>query len=556
MLRKFFGLVRKNSLFFIGLILTTVLLWPLFKAPYFSHHDDVQVIRLHEMNECFSDFQIPCRWDPNLGGLYGYPLFNYYGPLPYYFGEVVYLVLGSFILSAKVMFAVSFLGSYVFMFAFTRKLWGNKGAFLSSLFYVYAPYHALDFYVRGAMGEMWALMFFPAVLLAVINLKDNPNIKKTGILGLTFAFLVMSHNLSAMIFVPVVTGFVILLYLFSKNKIFVRFSLLGILLGLSISAFYWIPSLGEKNLVHVETTTFGYFSYTEHFKGIRKLFFERMWGWGASVREIPGGERDGMSFQIGIVHLLAWIVTAFLFFINRKKSLALYIFIFCSIGIVSAVFMIHPRSLFLWKLIPPLAYLQFPWRFLMFIIFFISIAVGAMTIYLKGRVLKIFLLIFGVLLIVFNFFYFVPEKFFYVNDTEYLTGANWVKQIKRSIFDYLPKSAKFPPAELALNRYEVLKGDVEILNFKEGSNWMRFNTNSSNPSTIRLSIYYFPVWKVNIDGTNAKFNYDNDLGLITLDVPAGEHFIEARLHNTLLRTISNLVSLGSVVGLIIVFKKK
>ena len=78
--------------FFIGLILAATLLWPLFAAPYFSHHDDVQLIRIEQMSECLIDWQIPCRWVPDLGAGYGYPLFNFYAPLAYYIGGIMYLL--------------------------------------------------------------------------------------------------------------------------------------------------------------------------------------------------------------------------------------------------------------------------------------------------------------------------------------------------------------------------------------------------------------------------------------------------------------------------------
>ena len=73
--------IIKHTEFIIGLILTASLLWPLAAAPYFTHHDDVQIIRLYEINKCIIDHQIPCRWVPDLGGLYGYPIFNYYAPI-------------------------------------------------------------------------------------------------------------------------------------------------------------------------------------------------------------------------------------------------------------------------------------------------------------------------------------------------------------------------------------------------------------------------------------------------------------------------------------------
>lgn len=557
MINNLFRFLKRNYLFVSGFFLVILLLWPLVRAPYFSHHDDVQVIRLFEMNECFRDFQIPCRWDPNLGGLYGYPLFNFYGPLPYYFGELIYLITKSFLLSAKIMFATSFVASYLFMYLFTKKLWGNeKSAVFSALFYAYAPYHALDFYVRGAMGEMWALMFFPVVCWAILRIRENPNYKNLGILGISFGLLVMSHNLSAMIFLPAAVSLTILLYFFEKNKKFITLSLAGILLGLLISAFYWLPAITEKGLVHVETTTFGYFSYTEHFKGLRKLFIERIWGWGASVREIPGGEKDGMSFQIGFVHLLAWISALVVVIVNRKNKFVLWIVSFCSLGILISVFMVHPRSQFVWDLLPPLAYLQFPWRFLMFIIFFISIIAGSLFLFLKNRNSNLVFTFFLVLLLVLNFSYFSPEKFFYLNDKEYLSDTNWDRQIKRSIFDYLPKSAKFPPAELATVKYEILSGTTEVSDYAEGSNWVKFKVVSEQGSTIRLSKYYFPNWKVKIDDKFVNFNYENDLGLITFDLPSGTHIVEAKLYDTPIRTVGNLITLITILIVYFLLKKK
>src|SRR6185503_13634096 len=192
-------------------------------------------------------------------------MFNYYGPLPYYFGEATYFFTHSFLLSAKFMFGVSFLGSYVFMYLLARKLWGEAGGVLSGVVYSYAPYQAIDLFVRGAMGEMWSLMFFPLVFYCLFRLKDNQSLKNMALFGISIALLIMSHNISAMIFFPIILLATLLIYFSNKNTRFVSLSITAILLGFLISAFYFLPALVEKKLVHVETTTFGYFSYTEHF---------------------------------------------------------------------------------------------------------------------------------------------------------------------------------------------------------------------------------------------------------------------------------------------------
>src|SRR3989339_2011821 len=102
---------------------------------------------------------------------------------------------GSLIFSVKMMFVLPFVGSYIFMFLLARKFWGKLGGSLSAIFYSFAPYHALDFYVRGAMGEMWALMFFPAIFWGFIKLEEKTNIANLLLAAIMTAGLLISHNL-------------------------------------------------------------------------------------------------------------------------------------------------------------------------------------------------------------------------------------------------------------------------------------------------------------------------------------------------------------------------
>ena len=537
--------INVHKYFFIGLILTLSLLWPLFAGPYFTHHDDVQTIRLYEMDKCIQDGQIPCRWVPDLGGVYGYPLFNYYAPLPYYFGEIFYLITHSLLISAKIMFGFSFIGSYVLMYLFAKKFWGKIGGSLAAIFYILAPYHALDFYVRGAMGELWGLMFFPGILWAFTKLEEKVNLGNLLLLASFIFGLIISHNLSAMICVPTTLIFCILLFFKRKQQKFLWFSLISLLFGFILSSFYFLPVIFEKNLVHVETTTYGYFHYTEHFKGLRKVLIERIWGYGASVREVPGGERDGMSFQIGWIHLLGWVIGLISGWKLWKKNRFLSITILVSsLFVLLAIFMIHPRSQFVWDAIEPLMYLQFPWRFLMIVIFYISFIAGSFVLITPEKWQKKIWVGLFLLVILGNFSYFRPEKFIQITDSELLIGQNWDRVIKRSIFDYLPIYAKAPPAELAVQRYEILTGDSEIIDFKEGSNWISFKTNTKSHTILRLSQYYFPNWKIFVDGKEVILDYkNNDLGLMTFILGEGNHEIYGRLYDTQIRSISNTLTL-------------
>lgn len=548
-----FKFVLRHKEFLIGLLLTMSLFWPLFAAPYFTHHDDVQVIRVYEMDKCFKDRQVPCRWVPDLGGLYGYPIFNYYAPLPYYFGELIYFLSGSLLISAKAMFALSFLGAYIFMYLLATKLWGKLGGSLSAIFYSFAPYHAVNFYVRGAMGEMWGLMFFPALLWSLVKLEEKTNILNLLLVAVSLFGLLTSHNLSAMIFLPITLVWAIYLFLKGRKKSFLWLGLGSVIIGIMLSAFYLLPAAFEKDLVHLETMVEGYFSYTEHFKGLKKLFLERSWGYGASIREVPGGEKDGLSYQIGWVHLLGWflaLVAAKVFW--KQKREVSFIIIFLSAVTLFSVFMIHPRSEFIWKAIDPLKYLQFPWRFLQIIIFAVSLSAGSFFL-VNFKYKKALWIVLILTVVVLNFSYFRPEKFIQTSDVQLLSGKDWDKQIKRSIFDYLPIYAKEPPAELATTRYQILTGDSRIYNFSEGTDWINFDAQTNSHTIIRLSQYFFPNWKVYVDGQEVKVEYkNNSLGLMTLILGKGNHTISARLYDTQIRSLADLITmLGFVISIIL-----
>lgn len=558
---------RYFSPFIIGLILTACLLWPLAAAPYFTHQDDVQWSRIYEMDTCIKDLQIPCRWVPDLGDEYGYPLFNFYAPLPYYIGEIFYFITHQLFLSAKIMFALPFIGCYIFMYLFARKVWGNVGGAISGIFYSYLPYHALDFYVRGAMGELWALMFYPAITWSILRIREKASISNMVICALSFTGLFLSHNLSTMIFLPfiaLIVGVFVIYQKLWKTHFLLTLILAGIL-ALLLSAFYILPALTEKNLVHLETITEGYFHYTEHFKGLKKLFLDYSWGYGASEREYPGGPNDGLSYQIGWVHLIGWVLALYSAFIlwhtHRKRSLLI---ILSSISIGISIFMIHPISAPVWNLLPPLVYLQFPWRFLGVVGFFICFLSGAIffclpqIVHKKKRYYFISLatvMVIGVVALNFNFFR--PESFVYKTDAEVLSGKSWENAITRSNFEYLPIFAKAPPPSPAIARYTILSGDAFVRNFKQGSDWMSFDVNAKNLTFLQLSQYYFPNWKITVDNKPVSINYQNPLGLMSIFLDPGSHHVTARLHNTSIRTIGNLLTLfGFLVLLFIWFYKQ
>ena len=59
-----------------------------------------------------------------------------------------------------------------------------------------------------------------------------------------------------------------------------------------------------------------------------------------------------------------------------------------------------------------------------------------------------------------------------------------------------------------------------------------------------------------VDGERTDIDYDNDLGLITIDIPNGEHSLEAKLTNTPIRNIGNTTSVVGLLAIPIYLKRK
>ncbi|HBP39687.1 MAG: hypothetical protein UR11_C0001G0447 [Candidatus Woesebacteria bacterium GW2011_GWC1_30_29] len=532
----------------------------LFQKGYFNMHDDLQIMRQLEMEKCFKDFQIPCRWVPDMGYGFGFPLYNFYPPLPYLVGEIFRLLGFSFIVTVKLTFALSLIASGIGMYYLAKQFFDRFGGIISAIFYIWAPYHSVDVYVRGAMNEAWALIFFPLIFLysyKLISKKKNETIKWLILLALSWFGLLITHNLMVIIFTPIF-GFWCLLWMWKEKnfKIIPKLIISGIL-ALGLSSYFSLPAIFENKFTQVKSQLTGYYEYIAHFVSIKQLLITRFWGYGPSVW---GVKDDGMPFQVGHVH---WVITLVIlalwligFYLVKNKKIKLknlkttdYLILFLFLVGWFAVFMTHNKSTPIYKLVSPLALVQFPWRFLTIVIFSFSFLAGAITIFVKNKYFLSALIFFVIL---FNWNYFLPEhgKLGKLTDEEKLSGVAWDMQQTAGIYDYLPIWAETAPKEPQKVVAEIVNGMGEITNTEEKTNFAKFKIETTG-SIVRINIFKFPGWKVYIDGKEVDYFVPKEetWGRMWIEVPSGKHSVEAKFVNTPVRTVSNLISLVSWLGL-------
>ncbi|MFZ2202775.1 MAG: hypothetical protein WAV56_05295 [Microgenomates group bacterium] len=514
----------------------------LMRPGYFPMHDDLQVMRIYQMELCFRDGQFPCRWVPDMGYRYGYPQFEYYGPLPYYLMTASRFVGLSLFSAMKLGFILPLLLGNLTMFLLGSSLFGPWGGLLSAAAYAYAPYRASDLYSRGAMGETWAFVFLPLILFALLRLFKKPNLKTAALLGLAYGGLLATHNISTLIFSPLIGLLTLgLLAREKEKKTVVKYGLIAAIWAVLVAGSFFLPLVFEKGYAHTESLIQGYFNYLAHFVTVKQLFFTTFWGYGSS--EI--GPTDDLSFFIGPVHLLLFLVAIILTlyrFFRRRLDQTTLVVLAAIIFTLLSLFMTHQKSTFLWQMLP-LAYLQFPWRFLVTANFFLALSAGYL--FYKLTFTKILPLAISLLILLFltNVSFFRPRAWFDLTIWEKFSGYSWDRQLTISIFDYLPIYAKFPPALAAPLLPYGVKTKISILDFTHGSDNFRFTTKSLINDVLILPQFDFPGWQVKLDGKKVVHRHNNDLGLIALDLPAGEHRLEAALKKTPVRLFGDLTTL-------------
>lgn len=544
---------KRDWLYLILIFISALLAGRSLLTPgYFNMHDDLQMLRQRAMEECILDLQIPCRWTPHMGYGFGFPLFNYYPPLPYMVGELFRIVGFSYVDTVKLVFLLSFILSGITMYLLSREFFGRLGGLLSSIFYIWAPYHAVDVYVRGAMNESWALVWFPLILWSSYRLINYAQFRYIVILALSFFALFTSHNLMVLIFSPFFAGWVLIWLLKVRSWFTLPQLIISGVWSFGLAAFFTLPVFLEQKLVHVETLVQGYYEYIAHFASANQILFSRFWDYGPSVWQ---AKDDRMSFQIGHLHwvLPIFILTFLMWRLVKYKKIDNIIMAFGYLFVVGwfSAFLVHSRSTQIWlEFESILKFVQFPWRFLTLVILSFSFCIGSLVLLFKSSKKNLtfyWVCVVSVFLIIINFDYFKPEWMGPVTDQEKFSGVAWDLQQTAGIYDYLPIGASTAPKSPQKGIAVITEGVGSITNTIQKTNFAQFTANiKSDIAITEIGIFQFPGWTAYVNGERAEtYIGDDEWGRMHIDLPNGEHQVILKLENTPVRTIGNIGSLIS-----------
>lgn len=536
----------EKTAFAIGLVSVFVFIsiFSLFHSGLPPTHDgEYHVVRFYEFYKTFINGNIYPRWASDFNNGYGIPLFNFVYPLPNYIASLFHILGLSFIDAFKYELVIaSFIGA-IFFYLWSKIFWGNKGAIVTSIFYTFSPYHFVDIYIRGSVGEVWALAFFPAFLWSITSFIKSQN-KLYFILSSVFiALIIFSHNILALMFFVFAISYVLFVIFIEKSSSRNLFlCILSMIFGIGLSSVFWMPAILELGYVR----GLQIYSIKDNFPELFQLLIPS-WGHGFSGQ----GLQDQMSFQIGITNLLAVFISfilAIYFFVRRIKIF--YILVFFLIWFFILFFFMLPMSFSIWNIIPFMNYFQFPWRLLSLEILVSSFLSGSI-IYRWNSKFLLFPAIF--LPLFFSIGYISPPYFYnrldeyYIKQPNFIYGTNSPGDFFNTF--WMDKDLKKSVNKILFDKNITQKTNELIL----PTNYKATVTANSN-TKAHLGISYFPGWLAYIDNKNVDITSDVN-GLIMLDFPKGKHELEVLLSRTPIQKISELISIFSLLLLLLTYNK-
>jgi hypothetical protein len=342
------------------------------------------------------------------------------------------------------------------------------------------------------------------------------------------------------------------------------------LLGMGIAAALLLPNLFERDLINQEQWVRAGYNYALHFLQPAHLL-SPSWGYAPGT---PGTE-GVMSHQLGAVPAILAAVALISAAGRPRRERALTWFYGGATLVLLLIMM--PVSAPLWELLPIAGLIQFPWRLLALTAVTLAVlsgyalarqpagepgAAGAPARRLHGPTLVLALVALAASL-PYTQPQFTPtpasagspllsiEFELKYEDMRGMTA--WTEEMPPDS----PLVAQYLAGEELVTAQALAPGaTVEMIRAGGASDelWVR----SPEGTALRFYTYYFPGWRVSIDGRRLPeeaLRPETAYGLLTVDVPSGEHRVLLRWGDTPLRLagkVLTVVCLVVAVGLVVV----
>ncbi len=492
------------------------------------------------------------RWAEWANWGFGEPRFIFYPPASWMLGAALGSVLPWAAVPGTYIWLV-LVGGGMAMWRFSREWLSGNELVAASVFFAANPYNIVLVYYRSDFSEMLACAIFPLFLLGIVwVIRDG----WSGMpwVAVTFAAIWLSNAPAGVIATYSLALLLVIGCIWRRSLRAMIPGVCGMVAGFGLVAFYILPAAWEQRWVQIGEVVSANLNPEHNF-----LF---------THSDDP--EFLLFNWKVSAVAMLVMLVVgiAAVFVARRRRELGFVWWMLLALA-GACVFLMFPPSVLLWRHLPKLRYLQFPWRWLgpLDVVFasFTAAALGRSRKQLAFRLAILAILTMLAITIASNAWWDsadVPQMVDMVQAGHGYQGTDEYAPAGCNPYD-LPGEvtedtdvSDAPPPTPSVEMLDDNSGDVvpatgvKIQIAKWTAERRTFAAEASTPVTLALRLVNYPAWDVRIDGVIAKPDSQDRTAQMLLPLPSGTHRVEIHFRRTPDRILGAGISLFAVVALL------
>lgn len=491
------------------------------------------------------------RWTEWSNRGFGEPRFIFYPPLSWMLGAALSFVVpwhavpGVFIVLVQTM-------AGLFTFFVLRRILPERGALFGAACYAANPDALLMIYVRSDFAELLASAFFPLLIFYALRtggiLKDQCLEPRRAIAGFSVVFAaVWLSNAPAGVMasygVALLFGWAALT---EKSWRPLARGTAGLALGFGLAGFYLLPAAYEQRWVNIAEALSSGLLPAENFLYTR-------------ISDVEHTAFNFIASNIALLLMVMTVLACAVAYRGAKEKDRMRLWQALSVTAAAATLLMMGFTSVLWKVLPKLRFVQFPWRWMSTLAVVWAFFLAAASIRRK-----------------FGWIWVAATVLLVAGTGVYLVGHAWwdtqdIPELQQDIaqgkgfdgtdeYDPVGDDHYNLPEKAPLVRILAVEGGpgtaapraiVRVERWKPEEKELRVT--AREPLRIALRLLKYPAWLVEVNGKSITPEKAEESGQMIVPVAAGESRIVVRFMRTPDRVIGNAVSVVSFFGLAVLF---
>jgi len=489
------------------------------------------------------------RWTEWANFGYGEPRFIFYPPLSWQFGAALGNVIPWNAVAAVLIVCVQTLAG-ISAFVLLRRIANSRGAALfGAACFAANPYALVIVYARSDFAELLAVAFFPLLFLWVFQLcgffseqdQGGSGFQEIVAFAVSFCAVWLSNAPAAVIATYSAAFLFVFAAVQSRSGKALLKGLSGMLLGFGLASFYLIPAVYEQRWVRISGALAGGLTPAENF-----LY--------ARTADPEHDAFNRVASNIAVM-LLVWAVTgmAAAWRTKRQRESAWKNVLMPLTALTAAVLLLMlPVTSLVWRWLPELRFIQFPWRWMSVLAICALIFMAATW---RGVARWIWLAAMA-LAVVGGGRYLVKHTWWDTEDMPTLQGAMTSGEGFEGTDEYDPIGddhtdlpLKQPRAWFVSDQGHITEGagyKIHVDQWTAEHRKLRAVTLQKSRVAVRLVDY--PAWQITVNGEPLMAQHAAGTAQLIIPVQAGESRIEIKFVRTMDRAVGGWVSVLSACG--------